>query len=132
MKTSKILSQFGATVAALLLILVMQVGCVAVVDSTTPGAVSYVRGELQANVDRRFEVVERATNRAITELQFLSVEEKKDALVAVITARTAEDTRLHIKVERSTDKVSTIRIRAGTLGDEKLARIIFEKIKEAL
>jgi hypothetical protein len=87
---------------------------------------------LQSNIDRRFEIAERAAMKAITELQFSKIEEKKDALVAIITARTAEDTRITVKVERTSDTISTVRIRAGVLGNEKLAHTILSRIKEAL
>ena len=132
MKITQLFSGRTLVVAAFIAIAAFQAGCVSVVDSTTPGAVLYVRGELQANFDRRFEVAERAAFKAITDLQFSNIEEKKDALVAIITARTAEDVRINVKVERSTDSLSTIRIRAGTLGNEKLAYTILNKIKELL
>lgn len=107
-------------------------GCTTVVNNTTPGAVVYVRGELQANLDKRFEVVTKAANRALTDLQFSSIEEKKDALVALLDARTAEDVRIHIKVERTSDTLTTVRIRAGLIGNEKLAYAVFNKLKENL
>ena len=129
MKNLQLFSRRGFVAAAFIVIAAFQAGCVTVVDNSTPGS-TYIRGELQATVEQRFEVVESAAKHAITELQFSKVEEKKDALVAIITARTAEDVRINVKVERSTDKVTTIRIRAGVLGDEKLAHIILEKIKE--
>jgi len=132
MNKLQLISCRGFVVAAFLAIAAFQAGCVTVVDNTTPGAALYVRGELQSNIDRRFEVAERAAMKAITELQFSKIEEKKDALVAIITARTAEDTRITVKVERSSDTLSTVRIRAGVLGNEKLAYTILGKIKEAL
>jgi hypothetical protein len=130
MKNLQLFSRRGFVAAAFIAIAAFQSGCVTVVDNSAPGSTAYIRGELQATVEQRFEVVESAAKHAITELQFSNIEEKKDALVAIITARTAEDARINVKVERSTDKVTTIRIRAGMLGNEKLAHIILEKIKE--
>jgi hypothetical protein len=132
MKTSQLLTHRGVAFTIFLAIAAFQAGCATVVDGTTPGVVLYVRGELQANIDRRFEAVERAANRAITDLQFSKIEEKKDALVAIVTARTAEDARITVKVERSTETITTVRIKAGVIGNEKLSRIIFNKIKENL
>jgi len=132
MKISQLLTSRGLAVALLLAIAAFQSGCVNVVDSTTPNAVLYVRGELQANFDRRFEVVERAASKALTELQFSKIEEKKDALVGILDARTAEDIRIHIKVEKTSDAITTVRIRAGTIGNEKLSYAIYNKIKEGL
>ena len=132
MKTLQLFSRRSFVVAAFIAMAAFQAGCITVVDNTTPNAVCYVRGELQANIDRRFEVAERAAFKAITDLQFSTIEEKKDALVAIITAHTAEDVKITVKVERSSDSLSTIRIRAGMLGNEKLAYAILNKIKEAL
>jgi hypothetical protein len=132
MKTSQLFSCRGLIVATFLTIAAFQFGCTNVVDSTTPNAVIYVRGELQANFDRRFEVVERAASKALTELQFSKIEEKKDALVGILDARTAEDVRIHIKVEKTSDAITTVRIRAGTIGNEKLSYAVYNKIKESL
>jgi len=96
MKTPQLFSRRSLVVAVFAAMVAFQSGCVSVVDNSTPGAVLYVRGELQANFDRRFEVVERAANKAITELQFSKIEEKKDSLVAIITARTAEDVKISV------------------------------------
>ena len=132
MKIHQLFSRHSFVAAAFLVISAFQTGCVTVVDTSTPGSVVYVRGELQANFERRFEAMERAASKAITELQFAAVEEKKDALVAIITARTAEDIKINVKVERTSETLSTVRIRAGVLGNEKLAQAILAKIKENL
>lgn len=115
-----------------LALVAIQVGCVSIVDSTTPGVVLYLRGELQVNIDRRFEVVERAAGKALAELQFSKIEEKKDALVAIYTARTAEEIKINIKVEKQSDALTTVRIHAGTIGNEKLSYAVYNKIKELL
>lgn len=132
MKTSQLISCRSLFLAAFLALAGLQSGCTTVVDTTTPGAVLYVRGELQSNFDRRFDAISRASAKALAELQFSKIEEKKDALVAIYEARTAEDIRIFIKVEKQNDTLTTIRIRAGTLGNEKLSYAIFNKIKELL
>jgi len=132
MKTPKLISCRGLLVATFFALAAFQTGCVSVMDSTTPGVVLYVRGELQVNIDRRFEVVERAANKAVTELQLSKIEEKKDALVGIVTARTADDIKVNIRVEKQTDALTTVRIRAGTIGNEKLSYAVYNKIKELL
>lgn len=134
MKFSKLLVQRRWVGAVLAVILAVQCGCVAVVAGAAAGAgaVAYVRGELQAKLDRRYEVVERAANHAIEELQFKKISENKDALTAIIVARTAEDTKVQIKVLRVSDNAATVQIRVGLFGNEALSRIVLDKIKEAL
>lgn len=111
-------------------------GCTTpVVDGTTPGANVYVRGELQANFDRRYENVERAANRALSDLQFSNIQEKKDALLANFEARNADDVKITVRVERTSETLTTVHIKVGRvvgIGDEKLSYAIYNKIKEAL
>lgn len=110
-------------------------GCNTVSENPTPGLNVYVRGEMVANFDRRYEQVERAANRALTELQFSKIEEKKDALVANLEARNADDESIHVRVERTSDTLTTVRIKVGRvpgIGNEKLSYTIYTKIKEAL
>ncbi len=132
MKINSFVSSRGMFLAMVLALVGVQSGCVNMVDTTTPGAVLYIRGELQSNFDRRFDLVARAASKALMELQFSKIEEKKDALVAILEARTAEDVRIHIKVEKQSDTLTSVRIRAGTLGNEKLSYAVFNKIKEEL
>jgi hypothetical protein len=110
-------------------------GCTTVVDSVTPNANVYVRGELQANFDRRYDAVERAALRALNELQFSKIEEKKDALVANLEARNADDDKILVRVERTSETLTTVRIKVGRMpavGNEKLSYTIYNKIKESL
>lgn len=132
MKINSFVSSRGMFLAMVLALVGVQSGSVNMVDTTTPGAVLYIRGELQSNFDRRFDLVARAASKALMELQFSKIEEKKDALVAILEARTAEDVRIHIKVEKQSDTLTSVRIRAGTLGNEKLSYAVFNKIKEEL
>src|SRR2546430_2002852 len=46
-----------------------------------PGTVIYARGELDATLGNRLEAVDKATNTALTDLRFIKLSEKKDALV---------------------------------------------------
>ena len=57
MKTSKLIFCRGLIVATFLTLAAIQAGCVSIVDSTTPGVVLYLRGELQVNIDRRFDTL---------------------------------------------------------------------------
>jgi hypothetical protein len=132
MKSFKLISCRGLIAATFLVLIAFQAGCVSITNTTSPGVVLYLRGELQVNIERRFEVVERAASKSVTELQFSKIEEKKDALVAVITARTAEDIKINIRVEKQSDALTTVYIRAGTIGNEKLSYAIYNKIKELL
>jgi hypothetical protein len=108
-------------------------GCVAVMAGAAgAGAVAYVRGELQADLDAPYEKAVGAAGEAVHQLQFASISERKDALDAVLIARTAEDKKVEIKVSRSGRELSRVRIRVGVFGDEAKSLTILERIKANL
>lgn len=120
-------------VSLLLLPVAMTPGCVAVVAGAAgAGAVAWVRGELDATVSARFDDVVAAANRAVADLQFAKVSEKKSAIDAEIVARTGQDKRIVIRLDRTSDTLSRVRIRIGLVGDEALSRLILDKINAQL
>ncbi len=96
------------------------------------GTVAYIRGELDATVSGDVSAVYAATNASLQQLQFAKINEGKSAVDAEITARTGQDTKIEIKLNRTTDNLTRVRIRIGVFGDESLARLILDKIKTNL
>jgi hypothetical protein len=108
-------------------------GCVAVLAGAAgAGTVAWVEGRLDAALDANYARAERAANRAVDELQFIRIDEKKDALTAILTVRTAEDKKVEIKIIRVGDTASDAQIRVGVFGDKALSLTILEKIKANL
>ena len=108
-------------------------GCVAVVAGAAgAGTAAWVNGRLDATLDNDFESVVNATNKAITDLQFSKISEKKDALEAIFVIRTAADKKIEIKVFKVGDKAAKVQIRVGIFGDEQLELSVLDKIKTNL
>ena len=108
-------------------------GCVAVVAGAAgAGTAAWVNGRLDATLDNDFESVVNATNKAITDLQFSKISEKKDALEAIFVIRTAADKKIDIKVFKVGDKAAKVQIRVGIFGDEQLELSVLDKIKTNL
>lgn len=108
-------------------------GCLAVAAGAAgAGAVAWVRGELDASIGNSLDAVDRATNRAAEQLKFVKIAESADALARVITLRTAEDKKIEVRLTRTTDTVTRVRIRVGTFGDESVSRLLLEKIQANL
>ncbi len=123
----------AVTAMAALAVLGTTSGCVAIVAGAGAGAaVAYVRGDLDASLDASVEKALGAVNKAVTQLQFAKVSEKKDALQAIVVARNAADKRIEIRVDKVTEASSKVKIRVGTFGDEALSVTILEKIKANL
>jgi hypothetical protein len=118
---------------AVMALLPLLSGCVAVLAGAAgAGAVAWVEGRLDATLDANFDQAEKAANRAVTQLQFVKVNEKKDALTATLIARTAEDKKIEIKVVRAGDTTSRVQISVGVFGDEGQSLAILDKIKANL
>ena len=108
-------------------------GCIAVLAGAAGGGtVAWVQGRLDAALDADFTRAERAANRAVEELQFIKIDEKKDALTAILIVRTAEDKKVEIKIIRVGDTASDAQIRVGVFGDKALSLTILEKLKSNL
>jgi len=120
------------TVLAMVSLVVLP-GCIVVAAGAAgAGAVAYVRGDLSATLDHEYNQVVKAASRAIQELEFTKVSENKDALQAVLVAKTALDKKVEIKIANPGNKLTTIKIRVGFFGDEQLSQAVLARIKAGL
>ncbi len=94
------------------------------------GVVTYARGGLRTTVDAPFETTHHATARAIGQLEFARISDQKDALSAVLIARTAQDRKIRIVLTRVSDRLTQVDIRVGVMGDETMSRTILGRIQE--
>jgi hypothetical protein len=93
------------------------------------GTVAYIRGELDATLGNQYDLVIKATDGSIGQLQFAKVRETKDAFSSEIIARTAEDKKIDITITKVADNLTKVAIRIGVFGDEEKSRAILDKIK---
>lgn len=107
-------------------------GCLAVAAGAGASAVAYARGDLETNLHTDYAKVVDSARNAINELEFAKVSENKDALKAVMVARTALDKKVEITLTNSGKKLTNIKIRVGLFGDEALSMAILDKIKSDL
>lgn len=112
----------------------LQTGCVAIAAGAAAGAstMAYIRGELTAKFDKPYANVVKATERALKKLQFTTISVNKDALNAVIIARTATDKRIEIRVTKTDEQSASAHVRVGIFGDEALSRTIIQHIEREL
>ena len=101
-------------------------------SSTGAGTVAYVSRELQASLPVDYSKVVAAARVSIKELEFASVSDNKDALKAVLVARTALDKKVEITITNAGRKSTNVVIQVGFLGDKDLSFAILEKIKSKL
>ncbi len=105
-------------------------GCVALVAGAAAGTgVAYFGGELKSNEPVSIDKAWSATEKAVTAMEFKPVSKKKDSLAAQYEVIGAADKRVTIKLKNTGDKVTEVRIRVGTFGDESFSRTILTKIQ---
>jgi hypothetical protein len=122
----------GAALGLLAGLTVLTSGCFLVVAGAAAGgagAVAYVEGKLRVNFSNNYEAVVHASDQAIAQLQFLKVGETKDALKAILEARTADDKKVTIEVDRVGDNLTKVEISVGTFGDKTVSMAIYDRIK---
>jgi hypothetical protein len=108
-------------------------GCVAVVAAGAAGTgVAWYSGRLEANLDQNIEVVFAASQKALTQLEFANISNKKSTVDAQLVSRTALDKKVEITLQKVTDRSTKVMIRVGVFGDETLSMSILDKIKAAL
>ncbi len=117
---------------ALLLALAGLTGCVSSTTSTPAGTVVYAYRTLDATLTQDYTQVVEATRRAIQDLEFSQVSEKKDAFVAVLEAHTALDKEVEITITNTGKNLTNIKIRVGVVGDQGISLAVLEKIKSHL
>jgi hypothetical protein len=108
-------------------------GCVAVVAAGAAGTgVAWYRGGLEANLDQNIEAVFAASQKALTQLEFANISNKKSSVDAQLVSRTALDKKVEITLQKVTDRSTKVIIRVGVFGDETLSMSIMDKIKAGL
>ena len=108
-------------------------GCVAVVAGAgAGGAVAYTEGRLSADLSADIGRTEQATRTAISQLQFVLVSDRTDALSGELIARTAQDKKVDIELSKSGDTVTHVKIRVGIFGNSEISLEILNKIKANL
>lgn len=108
-------------------------GCVAVVAAGATGTgVAWYSGRLEANLDQNLDAVFAASQKALNQMEFANISNKKSSVDAQLVSRTALDKKVEITLQKATDRSTKVIIRVGVFGDETRSMSILEKIKAAL
>ncbi len=96
------------------------------------GTVAYIKGELQTNLEASLEKSIEATRSAVDNLKFIKISEEVDKLTGEIIARTSQDEKITIQLNKVTENTTKISIRVGMFGDQSLSHSLLEEIKKEL
>ena len=124
------------TVSVLGLCLVLQSGCalflVGAGAAAGVGTYKWYNGELSSVESAPMDKAWAASQAAMKDLEFAITEQGKDSLSAHLTARTAQDKKVTVTLKKQTEKLTEIKIRVGTFGDEAMSNQVLVKIKSHL
>jgi len=116
------------------IILVLTSGCALLLIGggavTGAGTVAYLNGELKSTENTNIDVLYDNVIKAIKNLEFYLIEQKKDKLTASIIARNSEDKKIVIRLRKTREDITELRIRVGMFGDEALSRNILNEIQK--
>lgn len=118
--------------AGLLLSASLSIGCPAVLvgGAAGGGAVAYIRGELKTTEEVSLNRAWRASQMAMSDLEFTITDKEKDAFDGRIQASGAGGKTIDVALKKISPTRTEIRIRVGLFGDESLSRQILERIKK--
>jgi hypothetical protein len=121
-------------IAALMVsLLALTNGCILVVGAAAGVAgYAYVDGEIKTTEAASLNQSWDASLAAMKDLEFTVTEKSKDALSGNVTAQTADNKTVKIKLKYISNTSTEIRIRVGTFGDENLSRTVLNKINSHL
>lgn len=113
-------------------VILLQSGCVVVAAGAGAGTVAWVRGELKTTVNNDLKDVVKASTKAVEDLKFALVSSKQDVLTGEVIARTIDDKKIEIIAKSESTGVTTIHIRVGVFGDQRISQLVLEEIKKNL
>ena len=95
-------------------------------------AAVYSRGALYAVYDKDLNSVYAATVKALEQLEIDIAEKNKDAFYAKVVGKVADGKSITIRMEPGADKVTELRIKSSTLGNEERSLAVYTKIQQNL
>lgn len=109
-------------------------GCVAIVAGAAAGGGTavYVKGQLKDTLDGTVQEVHRAARRALEETGLHIREDLVDEYSGSLEGEYADGTNAWVKTESVSARTTRITIRAGYMGDQKMAADILERTKRNL
>ena len=116
------------------IILLSAPGCVPLVIGAAAGVggFAWVQGELVNDLQVPAERLHKAVSRAMRDLRLAVMEDKGDRLSAKVLAKYSDGTDVTISIAAKTEKVSTLKIRVGILGDKEKSELILNAIQKRL
>jgi hypothetical protein len=107
-------------------------GCVVVAAGAGAGTVAYAKGKMTVAEQAEYPRAWRAALKGTRDAGLSIINSSDYGNHGLIVARTGEDKRVTIKVDRLNAQKTQIEIRVGNFGDQDLSLLIYNRIKANL
>lgn len=104
-------------------------GCAVLLIGAAVGTAVYLEGDLESQLNTDIYGAVNATNQATEDLNLAPVSRTGDANEALLIATDSEGRKVTIKLRPSGQRVTEIKIRVGTGGNEGASRRILNQIQ---
>ncbi len=94
------------------------------------GTYSYLKGELKVTYPVSYQKVVAAAEQAVRDLGFALVKEERDAIRCRIDAKMADGTKVKLKVDSQSPKITVLRIKVGWFGNKDVSLQIMRAIEK--
>ncbi len=128
------LARYGKAVFLVLAPVLLLSGCVALVVGAAAGVggYAYVKGELVRVYDVPYEKAWTASLDTLKSLDMTIVDESRDKLKGIISAKRADDASIKVTVESLSEQSTRVKVRVGVFGDRSASERIHEEIAARL
>lgn len=123
----RVLNRRAWPVAALALLCAVVVGC----KTSDPG-VKNTMGTYSTLIDAEPPAVVDATNSIFESMDLKAIESTSTDLDGEVTAQTAQERKITIKVNREGENSSKVRVSVTPLGDEDISMTIINRIRDRI
>ncbi len=106
------------------------VGGLAAGAAVGAGAIAYTKGELRVVEAISLDQAWTAAQKGLQALELTAIDKGKDRLNAKLSARTSEGKEITLNLKNEGARLTEVRIRIGTFGDEQLSRRILEAMRK--
>ena len=107
-------------------------GCAVALVGAGAGTVAYLKGSLNAVLDKDIDRVYAATLKALDQLEISATRKEKDALSAVVAGRTSDDKKVTVRIKAAENNLTKLSIKIGTFGNQAQSQLIYDEIKKHL
>jgi len=129
----KLLQKYSLNILCIILLMTV-VGCVPLLIGAVAGVggMNYIKGSLVHNVDHAVDKVNKASIKALKDLEIFVISDELNKRSSTIKAEYEDGKSVSVFIDALTERSTKITIRVGTFGDQGKSQAILNAILRKL